>query len=244
MRRLSREKSPKCQIFADVPLRFTAHEVIDNDFDRQKMIRPMTSKDHGAGPRTSPAAKGGHWLSREISAGLLADKNAQVALVAKHFMPSNMDIQVAPARGPLMVTKQGLSVYTQTRFVVQYGSLETRDGYRVPYAKAKAVGTRGCVGECTRLWRPVFASGHEQSTGFWEVVTRADHTKQWAYKGSPLYTFAGDRQLGDVGGNDRYTPTFGDAEGRADLSISGGDDAYGEYRKGAALYWHLCSLGY
>jgi predicted lipoprotein with Yx(FWY)xxD motif len=176
--------------------------------------------------------------------GLLADKNAQVALVAKHFMPSSMDIQVAPARGPLMVTKQGLSVYTQTRFVVQYGSLETRDGYRVPYAKAKAVGTRGCVGECTRLWRPVFASGHEQSSGFWEVVTRADHTKQWAYKGSPLYTFAGDRQLGDVGGNDRYTPTFGDAEGRADLSVSGGDDAYGEYRKGAGLYWHLCGLVY
>ena len=33
------------------------------------------------------------------------------------------------------------------------------------------------------------------------VVTRPDHTRQVAYKGVPLYTFAGDHRAGDVSGN-------------------------------------------
>ena len=143
-----------------------------------------------------------------------------------------------------MVTKDGLSIYEQSRFLLQYGSRETRDGYRVPYLQGKAVGTRGCVGDCTKSWHPVAAPVNAKSSGFWQIVTRADGSKQWAYNVCPLYTFAGDQKYGDIGGNDRYAPTFGDSAGHADLSVSGGDDAYGEYRKGAGMYWHLTSLIY
>ena len=38
-------------------------------------------------------------------------------------------------------------------------------------------------------------------SGNWSVITRDDGTKQWAYKGKPLYTWAKDTKPGDVTGD-------------------------------------------
>ena len=35
----------------------------------------------------------------------------------------------------------------------------------------------------------------------WSVVTREDNTKQWAYKGRPLYHWAKDQKAGDKSGD-------------------------------------------
>ncbi len=176
--------------------------------------------------------------------GLLVEKEAAVALAYKHFMPAAFDINIYPGRGPILVTKEGMSVYTESRQQLQYGGRETRDGYRFTYVDAKAVGTRGCVDECTKTWKPVLAPAGAQPSGFWEVQDRGDGNKQWAYKGSPLYTFSGDRKPGDIDGNNRHVIVFGDKNGLVDLSVTGGDVLSGKNSTGSGLYWHLAGLFY
>jgi predicted lipoprotein with Yx(FWY)xxD motif len=176
--------------------------------------------------------------------GIFADQGAQVALALRNFSPDSIVIKVLPVRGPAMMTAQGLSVYTQARYNLQYGGRETRTGYSIPYNLAKAVGTRGCTGACTDTWKPVRAPADAHSRGFWEVATRSDGSKQWAYKGGPLYTYAGDTKPGDIGGNNRHVIVYGDPAGKIDLDITVGDVSGrgASVESGSGFYWHLASL--
>jgi predicted lipoprotein with Yx(FWY)xxD motif len=58
-----------------------------------------------------------------------------------------------------------------------------------------------CNGPCATNWPPVRASGIDMGLGDWSVITRDDGTKQWAYKGKPLYTWAKDAKPGDRTGD-------------------------------------------
>jgi len=176
--------------------------------------------------------------------GPAAEKDAQVALAFRHYIPEEIQIMVFDTRGPLMTTKAGLSVYTQSRQHLQYGGRETRDGYRYHYSEGKAVGTKGCVDDCTKTWRPVLAPAKANASGFWEIEVRDDGKRQWSYKGSPLYTFAGDKAPGDINGNSIHEIIFGDPEGKVDLSLTGGDDLEGKNTYGSGLYWHIAGLFY
>lgn len=57
-----------------------------------------------------------------------------------------------------------------------------------------------CNGACIGNWPPLYAAAEAQSAGDFSVVTRGDATKQWAYKGQPLYFYAGDSVAGDIKG--------------------------------------------
>ena len=171
--------------------------------------------------------------------GLVAQKDAQIALAYKNYIPPALNIDIPAFRGPIMVSAKGMTVYTQSPYKVQYGGRETRDGFRVPYDTGKKVGGKGCTADCLNTWKPVTAPANAQSSGFWEVVARPDGSKQWAYKGSALYTFTGDKQPGDDRGNNRHDVLFGDAEGKADLSLTGGDQ---KGATGSGFYWHLVTF--
>jgi predicted lipoprotein with Yx(FWY)xxD motif len=45
------------------------------------------------------------------------------------------------------------------------------------------------------------ASGSDMSSGDWSVVTRDDGTKQWAFRGKPVYYWAKDTKPGDRTGD-------------------------------------------
>ncbi len=171
--------------------------------------------------------------------GLVAQKDAQVALAYKHFQPANLKVDVLALRGPIMVNDKGLSVYIQSRFHTQYGGRETRGGFRYTYADAKGVGGRGCVAACLKTWQPVAAPANAQASGFWEPIARADGTKQWSYKGGALYTYVADKKPGDIGGNNRHDILYGDKEGTVDLSVTGGNSTDGRDNAGSGFYWHL-----
>src|SRR4051812_34125256 len=56
------------------------------------------------------------------------------------------------------------------------------------YEKDVDPGKSACVGPCVKQWPPVIASADvDRAAGEWSVITRDDGSKQWAYRGRPLY---------------------------------------------------------
>jgi len=62
-------------------------------------------------------------------------------------------------------------------------------------------GTSACTGPCAENWPPLQAAAGAAPTGDFSVIDRADGTKQWAYKGMPLYGWIKDGKPGDVTGD-------------------------------------------
>ena len=79
----------------------------------------------------------------------------------------------------------------------------TTDGHTLYTYDLDANGKSACEGQCSSTWRPLLASMIAASNGDWSIVTRGDKSRQWAFKGKPLYTYVDDRDAGDYGGNGR-----------------------------------------
>jgi predicted lipoprotein with Yx(FWY)xxD motif len=75
-------------------------------------------------------------------------------------------------------------------------SLYTFDNDKEPNKSA-------CAGNCLNNWPALKAAATDKDMGDWKVITRDDGTKQWAYKGKPLYYFAMDKAAGDKLGEGR-----------------------------------------
>jgi predicted lipoprotein with Yx(FWY)xxD motif len=60
-----------------------------------------------------------------------------------------------------------------------------------------------CAGNCLNNWPVLKAEAADKDMGDWKVITRDDGSKQWAYKGKPLYYFAMDKAAGDKLGDGR-----------------------------------------
>ncbi|MDD1968884.1 hypothetical protein NPS29_26470 [Pseudomonas putida] len=58
-----------------------------------------------------------------------------------------------------------------------------------------------CNGDCATNWPPLMAGAGAKDEGGYTVVTRDDGSKQWAYKGKPLYTWVKDKKAGDATGD-------------------------------------------
>ena len=83
------------------------------------------------------------------------------------------------------------------------GVLATPSGATVYTFDKDTVGTgkSACNGPCAQAWPPVAAQASDAASGDWSVVTRDDGSKQWAYKGAPIYTFSKDTKPGDTTGD-------------------------------------------
>jgi predicted lipoprotein with Yx(FWY)xxD motif len=87
------------------------------------------------------------------------------------------------SKGKALVDAKGMTLYTLDR--------------------DNAPGKSTCNGQCATNWPPLMASADAHDMGTWTVVTRDDGSKQWAYKGKPLYTWHDDKKPGDVEGDGR-----------------------------------------
>jgi predicted lipoprotein with Yx(FWY)xxD motif len=63
-----------------------------------------------------------------------------------------------------------------------------------------SAGKSACSGPCATTWVPV-AAGDAPVAAPYSSVTRADGSKQLAYNGKPLYTYAKDKKAGDKTGD-------------------------------------------
>lgn len=66
---------------------------------------------------------------------------------------------------------------------------------------AAGSGKSVCNGPCAQNWPPLMAAAGAAANGEWAVVTRDDGSKQWAYKGKPLYFWVKDQKAGDRTGD-------------------------------------------
>ena len=75
------------------------------------------------------------------------------------------------------------------------------------YSKdVKGSGASECYDACAKNWPPLDVAATATPIGDYNIIIRTDGTRQWAYKGQPLYYFAKDAKPGDktgdgVGGN-------------------------------------------
>ena len=207
----------------------------------------------------------GDYAPGEVTGIFSGDKSVEVALAYRNFMPAGAEIRHFVGRAPLM-TMRGQTLYYVARFFPLYGGRETRVGYGITYNDAKTQGNEACQDDCTQTWKPLLATAQDQPRAFWEIVSRPDGSRQWVFQGSPVYTFTGDKQPGDITGNNRHVIVYGGAQGQIVFVDAGGDPRDAQpsvgknismrlaagpppppnsqtketavYRAGAGFYWH------
>jgi len=62
-------------------------------------------------------------------------------------------------------------------------------------------GKSACNGPCATNWPPLMASAASKPMDDYSIITRDDGSKQWAYKGKPLYNWKNDKKPGDITGD-------------------------------------------
>ncbi|WP_168213024.1 MULTISPECIES: hypothetical protein [unclassified Bradyrhizobium] len=84
------------------------------------------------------------------------------------------------AKGSALTDAKGMSLYTFDK---------------------DADGKSACNGPCAANWPALKAEASDAAGDGYTVIARDDGSKQWAYKGKPLYTFTKDQKAGDITGD-------------------------------------------
>lgn len=79
--------------------------------------------------------------------------------------------------------------------------LADADGQSLYTFDKDQAGKSECTLLCALAWPPFEAPAGAKASGPWSVVTRPTGITQWAYNGSPLYTYHFDSKPGDVHGD-------------------------------------------
>jgi predicted lipoprotein with Yx(FWY)xxD motif len=76
-----------------------------------------------------------------------------------------------------------------------------RQGHVALHLDKDSDGKSACNGPCAANWPALKADAGDSAGDNYTVIARDDGSKQWAYKGKPLYTFAKDQKAGDISGD-------------------------------------------
>jgi predicted lipoprotein with Yx(FWY)xxD motif len=109
-------------------------------------------------------------------------RNCIAALVAGIAIAGVAYAQDAPGKktGAMMTNNAGMTLYTFDR---------------------DSGGKSACNGPCATNWPPLTAGNDAKPSGDWSVISRDDGSKQWAYKGKPVYLWSKDQKPGDMTGD-------------------------------------------
>ena len=67
-------------------------------------------------------------------------------------------------------------------------------------AEGDGPGDSDCNGGCAVTWPPLYAEDSDNPVGDFGIIDREDGSRQWTYRGDPLYFFTGDPTADDVNG--------------------------------------------
>jgi len=117
-------------------------------------------------------------MSRTIAASLLVVASLSSSLAqAKEMVPVEV---VMVGQEKILADENGKSLYTFDK---------------------DQPGKSDCTGICAAIWPPLVAAEGAKASGQWSLVRRHDGSMQWAFNGSPLYTYRLDTRPGDVSGD-------------------------------------------
>lgn len=66
---------------------------------------------------------------------------------------------------------------------------------------APGSGKSTCNGPCAVNWPPLKAADADRASGDWSIAVRDDGSRQWAYRGKPVYLWIKDQKPGDKTGD-------------------------------------------
>ena len=81
------------------------------------------------------------------------------------------------------------------------GALTDGTGMALYVSDADGALKSTCNGDCAREWPPLAADANAKPWADYTPFARPDGTRQWAYKGRPLYRHARDQAPGDRNGD-------------------------------------------
>ncbi|KGB80588.1 MAG: hypothetical protein CL814_15880 [Confluentimicrobium sp.] len=58
-----------------------------------------------------------------------------------------------------------------------------------------------CYDACATNWPPLEAKSNARPQGEFGIILRADGTRQWSFRGQPLYLWINDKAPGDITGD-------------------------------------------
>lgn len=114
--------------------------------------------------------------------------------------------RVAFGEGTLEVWHLAAKLAPRPREVTYHGALMGRvaadlRGITLYSSDKDTASSQACVTSCLRTWVPLKAPEATLAVGDWAPIQRADDgTRQWAYKGKPVYRYANDNIAGDTTG--------------------------------------------
>jgi predicted lipoprotein with Yx(FWY)xxD motif len=109
-------------------------------------------------------------------------------------MPRKLPLVLLAA--PLLALAQGAPPTRLTD-----GAITDANGMALYVSDGDAPLRSACSGDCARAWPPLLAEGNAKPWAEYTPFARADGTRQWAYKGKPLYRHARDQTPGDRNGD-------------------------------------------
>ena len=86
---------------------------------------------------------------------------------------------------------------------ISNGVMASKEGKTLYTFDKDAAGKSNCNGGCAAAWPPFMVANPALAGGDFSIVKRDDGASQWAFKGMPLYFFAGDASAGDVNGDNQ-----------------------------------------
>ncbi len=167
--------------------------------------------------------------------GAGVDARCRVALLARHFIPAGAALRRTTALGYYVTTTDGATLYAHDR-APQTEVPKIIGAHRGAPPTGRALGTTSCDAACSRTWTPFLAPARATPSGYWDIATRSDRTRQWVYKGFALYTYAADRKGQALGHGLHELVQIGDA--RADELATGRKTGATVGLGIGALYWH------
>ncbi len=81
------------------------------------------------------------------------------------------------------------------------GVLTNKEGRTLYTFDKDSAGKSNCSGGCAAAWPPFAVANPALAGGDFSIVAREDGGTQWAFKGKPLYFFAGDTKPGERNGD-------------------------------------------
>lgn len=175
--------------------------------------------------------------------GVGVDPRRGVAYVVSYFIPPNVSIQATPARGNVLATDKGQTLYRREAHIDQTGGGHNlRRGQPIRPAIGREIGITNvrCDEACRKVWRPFAAPADAVAQGQWTIAVHPDGFRQWVYQGYGMWTYDGDKAPGEMNGNDELTYYFA---GMPNAPKAGAPTQMADIGTpqdgGAGLYWTI-----